>query len=89
MDSTATASTNKFDIYSRGMAALNEILGTVDAEEFISLVKSDRFDYTKWQYCRAEYGRKLILVESLAHSLYSSIPCPSYKKGLKNSFENT
>ena len=49
MDSTATASTNKFDIYSRGMAALNEILGTVDAEEFISLVKSDRFDYTKWQ----------------------------------------
>ena len=40
---------SKFDLYSRGMHALHNILGTVDAEEFISLVKSDQFDYTKWQ----------------------------------------
>ena len=40
---------NKFDLYSRGMQALHNILGSVDAEEFISLVKSDQFDYTSWQ----------------------------------------
>ena len=40
---------NKFDLYNRGMHALYNILGTVDTEEFISLVKSDQFDYTKWQ----------------------------------------
>ncbi len=42
-------SVNKFDLYSRGMQALHNILGTVDTEEFISLVKSEQFDYTKWQ----------------------------------------
>lgn len=41
--------TSKFDLYSRGMKALHNILGTVDTEEFISFVKSDQFDYTKWQ----------------------------------------
>ena len=40
---------NRFDLYSRGMQALHAILGTVDTEEFISLVKSDQFDYTTWQ----------------------------------------
>lgn len=40
---------NKFDPYSRGMRALHNILGIVDTEEFISLVKSDQFDYTTWQ----------------------------------------
>ncbi len=40
---------SKFDLYSRGMQALHNILGTVDTEEFISMVKSDQFDYTKWQ----------------------------------------
>ena len=49
MDSTVTTTANKFEIYSRGMAALNKILGIVDTEEFISLIKNDRFDYTKWQ----------------------------------------
>ena len=39
----------KFDLYSRGMRALHNVLGTVDTEEFISLVKSDQFDYTEWQ----------------------------------------
>ena len=40
---------SKFDLYSRGMQALHSMLGTVDTEEFISFVKSDQFDYTKWQ----------------------------------------
>ena len=40
---------SKFDLYSRGMKALHSILGTVDTEEFISFIKSDQFDYTKWQ----------------------------------------
>ncbi len=40
---------SKFDIYNRGMQALHKVLGSVDTEEFISLVKSDQFDYTKWQ----------------------------------------
>ncbi|MDR0639634.1 MAG: hypothetical protein LBG27_12165 [Spirochaetaceae bacterium] len=31
------------------MNVLIENLGEVDAERFISIVKSDNFDYTKWQ----------------------------------------
>jgi hypothetical protein len=31
------------------MNALIAILGTVDAERFISMVKRDTFDYTEWQ----------------------------------------
>jgi hypothetical protein len=31
------------------MNALIENLGEVDAERFISIVKRDNFDYTKWQ----------------------------------------
>jgi hypothetical protein len=31
------------------MNALIKNLGEVDAERFISIVKSDNFDYTKWQ----------------------------------------
>ena len=49
MTVTRTTAINKFDLYSRGMRTLHDILGSVDAEEFISMVKSDQFDYTKWQ----------------------------------------
>jgi hypothetical protein len=31
------------------MNALIENLGELDAERFISIVKADNFDYTKWQ----------------------------------------
>ena len=31
------------------MDALIAILGSVDAERFISMVKRDTFDYTEWQ----------------------------------------
>ena len=40
---------NKMELYSRGMRGLRELLGSVDAEEFIALVKSEQFDYTEWQ----------------------------------------
>jgi len=32
-----------------GMQALNEKLGLVDAQRFIFLTNSEKFDYTKWQ----------------------------------------
>ena len=31
------------------MRGLRELLGSVDAEEFIALVKNEQFDYTVWQ----------------------------------------
>ena len=41
--------TNTADTLSRGMAILAEGMGIVEAEKFIYLVKSEGFDYTKWQ----------------------------------------
>lgn len=32
-----------------GMKILNEKLGIVDAERFISLISRENFDYTKWR----------------------------------------
>ena len=40
---------SKIDIYQRGMRGLDEILGTVDAETFIAMVKSENLDYTEWR----------------------------------------
>lgn len=37
------------ELMCRGMECLTEALGVVEAEEFISLVLRERFDYTKWQ----------------------------------------
>lgn len=37
------------ELMTRGMECLTETLGVVEAEEFISLVIRERFDYTKWQ----------------------------------------
>jgi hypothetical protein len=36
-------------IRNKGMEALSDKLGMVDAERFIMLVQRDSFDYTKWQ----------------------------------------
>lgn len=33
----------------RGLRALVETLGTVDAERFITLILREPFDYTQWQ----------------------------------------
>ncbi len=36
-------------IRSEGMQALRERLGLVEAEKFITLLRREPFDYTKWQ----------------------------------------
>ena len=40
---------NSFDIMNRGMECLTEALGVVEAEQFISIVIREKFDYTIWQ----------------------------------------
>ena len=40
---------NTAETLSRGMAILTENMGIVEAETFIFLVKTEGFDYTKWQ----------------------------------------
>lgn len=47
---------NTADTLSRGMAALTEKMGILEAERFIFLVKTEGFDYTKWQ--RTHFGNK-------------------------------
>lgn len=37
------------EILDRGMRCLQDQMGTVDAEYFISLIIREQFDYTKWQ----------------------------------------
>ena len=41
--------TNTAETLSRGMAILIEQMGIVEAETFVYLVKTEGFDYTKWQ----------------------------------------
>ena len=40
---------NTVDILNRGMECLTESMGVVEAEQFISIIIRERFDYTKWQ----------------------------------------
>ena len=37
------------EIRLNGMQSLNQSLGEVQAERFISLIQRDNFDYTQWQ----------------------------------------
>ena len=37
------------DLVTRGMQVLTEQLGIIEAETFISIIKNDKFDYTKWR----------------------------------------
>lgn len=37
------------EIKIKGMKALSNDLGLVEAERFVSLIQRDRFDYTKWR----------------------------------------
>jgi hypothetical protein len=37
------------DIRSEGIRALMQVLGTVEAERFITLINRERFDYTEWR----------------------------------------
>ena len=42
--------TNSAELMNQGMQILLAQLGHVRAEEFISLVIREKFDYTKWQH---------------------------------------
>ena len=41
--------TSTAEIMNRGMKCLTEQLGIVEAEQFISIIIREKFDYTKWQ----------------------------------------
>ena len=40
--------TNTAEIMRKGMECLKEGLGEIEAEEFISILMREKFDYTKW-----------------------------------------
>jgi len=42
-------STGAIEIMNKGMNCLVEKLGVVEAEQFISILIREKFDYTKWQ----------------------------------------
>ena len=50
------------EIIERGYNCLFEHLGTIETEQFISYILSERFDYTKW---RREYFKDMTLDEFL------------------------
>lgn len=37
------------EVMARGMSCLVDNLGLIEAEEFISVIMREHFDYTKWQ----------------------------------------
>lgn len=41
--------TSETVLVDKGMRALSESLGIVDAEKFITLIRRDAFDYTEWR----------------------------------------
>lgn len=41
--------TSTAEIMNRGMKCLTEQMGIIEAEEFISIIIREKFDYTKWQ----------------------------------------
>ena len=41
--------TSTSEIMNRGMLCLTEKMGIVEAEQFISAIIREKFDYTKWQ----------------------------------------
>ncbi len=41
--------TSTAEIMNRGMKCLTEQMGIVEAEQFISVIIREKFDYTKWQ----------------------------------------
>ena len=40
---------NTVEIMDRGMRCLTEGMGIVEAEQFISIIIREKFDYTEWQ----------------------------------------
>lgn len=43
-------------IMNKGMKCLTEQMGIIEAEQFISIIIREKFDYTKWQ--RGYFDRK-------------------------------
>lgn len=41
--------TSTVEIMNKGMKCLTETMGIVEAEQFISIIIREKFDYTKWQ----------------------------------------
>ena len=37
------------EIRLKGLQILTEIMGSIEAERFITLIQRERFDYTEWQ----------------------------------------
>lgn len=60
---------NTNELLSRGMKCLTDSLGIVDAEQFISKIKYENFDYTKWQ---REYYDKFSPGEFIQNALIYS-----------------
>lgn len=42
-------SANMVEIMNKGMKCLTDQMGIVEAEQFISFIIREKFDYTKWQ----------------------------------------
>jgi hypothetical protein len=42
-------SSSTVEIMNKGMQCLLENLGVVEAEQFVSIIIKEQFDYTKWQ----------------------------------------
>ena len=40
---------SSMEVIDKGMKCLSEQLGIIEAEQFISVIIRERFDYTKWQ----------------------------------------
>jgi hypothetical protein len=59
----------------RGLRALVEALGTVEAERFITLILREPFDYTKWQR-QLWAARSVDEISKAAMALRSAAPNP-------------
>ena len=63
------------EIMNKGMKCLTQHLGSIEAEQFISIIIREKFDYTKWQ---REYILKKCLSNILEEEIYDYIliDCP-------------
>ncbi len=60
---------NTVEIMDAGLACLVENLGIVGAEQFISVIKRENFDYTTWQrsyFDKMDHGMFKTLAEEYA-----------------------
>ena len=70
--------TNTMEVIDRGIRCLSENMGIVDAEEFISVIIREQFDYTKWHRAFADSmdktAVKRLVKESAANNTYGGNP---------------